>query len=73
MKANDKDKLFDTFKNENLHKRKLKAIWTVDARQDLHSQHNLDVESELTKILAEELFQNIQRKKIEHLFNNRQN
>lgn len=62
MEAKDKDLLFDTFKNENLHKRKIKAIWTVDARQDYTANINLDAESELTKILAEELFQKLKEK-----------
>ena len=54
MKANDKDKLFNTFKNENLRKRKLKANWSIDARQDLRSFLSIEAEAELSKILLED-------------------
>ncbi|MFX8824876.1 hypothetical protein ABTM64_20220, partial [Acinetobacter baumannii] len=32
--------------------RKLKAVWSYEAQQDLRSQHNLDAEAELTAVLA---------------------
>lgn len=35
--------------------RTLKASWTVEAAQDLKSSHNVDIEDELSKILAEEI------------------
>jgi hypothetical protein len=57
MNTNNKDKLdklFDTFKNENLRKRKLKATWTVDAKQDLRSFLSIEAEAELSKLLLED-------------------
>jgi hypothetical protein len=35
--------------------RALKATWTIEAAQDLEIDHNLDIEAELEKILAEEI------------------
>lgn len=35
--------------------RKLKAVWSYEAQQDLRSQHNLDAEAELTAVLAQEI------------------
>ena len=37
--------------------RKLQAGWTIEAMQDLNSQHGLDVESEMTKALSAEIVQ----------------
>ena len=54
MKASDKDKLFNTFKNENLRKRKLKATWSIDSQQDLRSFLSIEAEVELSKILLED-------------------
>jgi len=54
VNTNDKDKLFDTFKNENLRKRKLKATWNIDARQDLRSFLSIEAEAELSKLLLED-------------------
>jgi hypothetical protein len=39
--------------------RKLQAGWTIEAMQDLNSQHGLDLESELTKALSAEIVQEI--------------
>ena len=39
--------------------RKLQAGWTVEAMQDLKSQHGLDLESELTQIISSEIVQEI--------------
>jgi len=41
--------------------RKLKAVWTFEAQQDLRSQHNLDAEQELTAVLAQEINLEIDR------------
>lgn len=41
--------------------RKLKAAWSYEAQQDLRAQHNLDAESELTTILAQEINLEIDR------------
>lgn len=39
--------------------RKLQAGWTIEAQQDLNSQHGLDLESEITKALSAEIVQEI--------------
>ncbi len=39
--------------------RKLQAGWTIEAMQDLQSQHGLDVESEMTQALSAEIVQEI--------------
>jgi hypothetical protein len=41
--------------------RKLKALWSYEAQQDLRSQHNLDAETELTAVLAQEINLEIDR------------
>lgn len=35
--------------------RKLRAVWTIEAQQDLKSVHGLDAESELTNVMADEI------------------
>jgi len=35
--------------------RRLRAVWTMDAQQDLRAMHNLNAELELTEILAAEI------------------
>jgi len=39
--------------------RKLQSGWTIEAMQDMQSQHGLDIESELTKALSAEIVQEI--------------
>lgn len=39
--------------------RKLQAGWTVEAMQDMNSQHGLDLESEITKAVSAEIVQEI--------------
>lgn len=39
--------------------RKLQAGWTIEAMQDLNSQHGLDIENEMTKALSAEVVQEI--------------
>lgn len=41
--------------------RKLKAAWSVEAQQDLRSQHNIDAEAELTAVMAQEVNLEIDR------------
>jgi hypothetical protein len=41
--------------------RKLKAVWSYEAQQDLRAQHNLDAEAELTAVLAQEINLEIDR------------
>jgi hypothetical protein len=50
--------------------RKLKAVWSYEAQQDLRSQHNLDAEAELTAVLAQEINLEIDREVIQDLRNN---
>lgn len=50
--------------------RKLKAVWSYEAQQDLRSQHNLDTESELTAVLAQEINLEIDREVLTDLRNN---
>lgn len=39
--------------------RKLQTGWTIEAMQDMNSQHGLDIENEMTKALAAEIVQEI--------------
>lgn len=50
--------------------RKLKAAWSFEAQQDLRSQHNLDMEAELTAVLAQEINMEIDREVLTDLRNN---
>lgn len=47
--------------------RKLQAGWTVEAMQDMNSQHGLDIESEMTKALSAEIVQEIDAEVINDL------
>jgi hypothetical protein len=47
--------------------RKLKANWSVEAANDLKATHNLDVEAELTAVLADQIRFEIDREIIEDL------
>ena len=42
-------------------KRRLKAVWSFEAAEDLRSQHNIAAEKELTEMLACEINQEIDR------------
>lgn len=50
--------------------RKLKAVWSYEAQQDLRSQHNLDAEAELTAVLAQEINLEIDREVLNDLLYN---
>lgn len=50
--------------------RKLKAVWSYEAQQDLRSQHNLDAEAELTAVLAQEINLEIDREVLTDLRSN---
>ena len=50
--------------------RKLKAVWSYEAQQDLRSQHNLDAEAELTAVLAQEINLEIDREVLTDLRQN---
>lgn len=45
--------------------RKMRALWTLEASQDLKAYHNLDMEGELTELLSKELNLEIDRELIE--------
>jgi hypothetical protein len=45
--------------------RKMRALWTIEASQDLKAYHNLDLERELTELLSKELSLEIDRELIE--------
>lgn len=47
--------------------RKLQAGWTIEAMQDANSQHGVDVESEVTKVMSSEIVQEIDAEVINDL------
>ena len=47
--------------------RKMRALWTIEASQDLKAYHNLDLERELTDLMSKELELEIDRELIEDL------
>ena len=47
--------------------RKFRALWTIEASQDLKAYHNLDLERELTDLLSKEVEVEIDRELIEDL------
>jgi len=47
--------------------RKMRALWTLEASQDLKAYHNLDLERELTELLSKELTLEIDRELLEDL------
>ena len=47
--------------------RKMRALWTLEASQDIKAYHNLDLEQELTDLLGKELRLEIDREIIEDL------
>jgi hypothetical protein len=47
--------------------RKMRALWTIEASQDLKAYHDMDLESELTGLLSSELKLEIDRELIEDL------
>jgi len=49
------------------HTRKFRALWTLEAAQDLRAYHNLDLERELTDLLSKEVTLEIDRELIEDI------
>ena len=47
--------------------RKFRALWTIEAAQDLRAYHNLDLERELTELLSKEVQLEIDREILENL------
>jgi len=47
--------------------RKMRALWTLEASQDLKAYHNIDLERELTDLLSKELSLEIDREILEDL------
>ena len=49
--------------------RKFRALWTLEASQDLRAYHNLDLERELTELLSKEVALEIDREIVESIRN----
>ena len=47
--------------------RKMRALWTMEASQDLKAYHNMDLESELTTLISKEVALEIDRELIEDI------
>ena len=47
--------------------RKMRALWTIEASQDLKAYHNLDLERELTELLSKEVQLEIDRELVEDI------
>lgn len=47
--------------------RKMRALWTIEASQDLKAYHNIDLERELTDLLSKEISLEIDRELIEDI------
>lgn len=47
--------------------KKMRALWTIEANQDLKAYHNLDLESEVSELMSNELKLEIDRELIEDL------
>jgi hypothetical protein len=47
--------------------RKMRALWTLEAAQDLKAYHNMDLENELTELLSKEIALEIDRELIEDI------
>jgi hypothetical protein len=47
--------------------KKMRALWTIEASQDLKAYHNLDLERELTELMSKELELEIDRELIEDM------
>lgn len=56
--------------NVNVGTRPINAIWTSEMVQDISSFHNIDAETELSRLLSEELTRNIDNQILMDLFNN---
>tara|TARA_R110002020_G_scaffold113236_2_gene260285 strand:- start:28096 stop:28536 length:441 start_codon:yes stop_codon:yes gene_type:complete len=50
--------------------RRIRATWTPELTQDLESYHNIDAEAELTRMLSEQLTQEIDREIVENIRDN---
>jgi hypothetical protein len=50
--------------------RKLKAVWSVEAAQDLRSVHNIDAEAALADTLAKEIVAEIDKEILNDMKNN---
>lgn len=51
-------------------KRKLKAVWSYEAAQDIQSMHNLDAQQQLADIMAKEIAAEIDREILNDMANN---
>ena len=50
--------------------RRIRATWTPELAQDLEAYHNIDAEAELTRMLSEQLAQEIDREIVENIRDN---
>jgi len=50
--------------------RRIRATWTPELAQDLEAYHNIDAEAELTRMLSEQLTQEIDREIVENIRDN---
>jgi len=67
----DGDSLFNTETMVVSHgNRKLRAVWSLEAAEDLRTVHNIDAETELRNILTRELLTEIDQEIIRDLRNN---
>jgi hypothetical protein len=66
----NKNKLKLTSVNINGFTRSIRAVWTTEMIQDISAFHNIDAETELTRLLSEELSRNINDNIIRNLLNN---
>jgi len=66
----NKNKLKLTSVNINGFTRSIRAVWTTEMIQDISTFHNIDAETELTRLLSEELSRNINDNIIRNLLNN---
>ncbi len=47
--------------------RRIRATWTPELTQDLEAYHNIDAEAELTRMLSEQITQEIDREIVENI------
>jgi hypothetical protein len=49
--------------------RKLKAVWSMEAQEDVRAMHNIDAENQLASVLAKEINDEIDREILNDLAN----
>lgn len=56
-----------TFNVEGVTRRRIRPMWSPELAQDLQAYHGIDIESELTRLLSEEITRNIDRETINNI------